>query len=234
MDIKSGDSCLKKIAMQQFLNVTSKERVDEICPPDVNVETTFKDCTAKSTPNLIIKDLATMCKTVFILVHPTEDQLFQTTIPDLIKNDSAVMIVYQKKLYFNTSLLQKNIATSESKGCTAVKSQSLMQEGASGLKQSKKVKSCHFGKLLPLSNRQFQSENKIEEIHTGWRRNEIFVMSQICINNIKSFSKIHDTYDEVRKKSDLILRQKSDEQISNFMSKTNISVTSASGRKRKR
>ena len=53
--------------------------------------------------NSLIKDISELAKSVIIIITPQMSHLFETVIPDQIKNTSALTIVLKDGKYYNTT-----------------------------------------------------------------------------------------------------------------------------------
>ena len=211
-DLESFD--VKSVLLKQFLRVTDENTTETIFLPDKGpVEKQFES--KKKIANSIIKDISELAKSVIIIITPQLSQLFETVIPDEIKNTTALAIVLRDGKYYNTtnSLNEGNSKKRKFDATT--------EENLPNPKHSKKIKteSSNHGMFVSTKDTEYFKINEITE-KTLWNRPEIFALSQLKTNRVSGYLSTKRAYDEIRKEDgNLGLGPKTLEQIKKQMLK---------------
>jgi hypothetical protein len=211
-DLESFD--IKSVLLKQFLRVTDENTTETIFLPDKGpVEKQFES--KKKIATSIIKDISELAKSVIIIITPQLSQLFETVIPDEIKNTTALAIVLRDGKYYNTtnSLNEGNSKKRKFDATT--------EENLPNPKHSKKIKteSSNHGMFVSTKDTEYFKINEITE-KTLWNRPEIFALSQLKTNRVSGYLSTKRAYDEIRKEDgNLGLGPKTLEQIKKQMLK---------------
>ena len=211
-DLESFD--VKSVLLKQFLRVTDENIAETIFLPDKGpVEKQFES--KKKIATSIIKDISELAKSIIIIITPQLSQLFETVIPDEIKNTTALAIVLRDGKYYNTtnSLNEGNSKERKFDATT--------EENLPNPKHSKKIKteSSNHGMFVSTKDTEYFKINEITE-KTLWNRPEIFALSQLKTNRVSGYLSTKRAYDEIRKEDgNLGLGPKTLEQIKKQMLK---------------
>ena len=211
-DLESSD--VKSVLLNQFLRVTDENIAETIFLPDKGpIEKQFES--NKKMANSLIKDISELAKSVIIIITPQMSHLFETVIPDQIKNTSALTIVLRDGKYYNTTNSLKEGDSKKRKfDATTV-------ENVPSPKQSKKINtgSLSYGMFASTKNTKYFEINEVTE-KTSWQRAEIFALSQLKKNRVSGYLSTKRAYDEIRKEDgNLGLGPKTLEQFKKQMSK---------------
>ena len=212
-DLESSD--VKSVLLNQFLRVTDENIAETIFLPDKGpIEKQFES--NKKMANSLIKDISELAKSVIIIITPQMSHLFETVIPDQIKNTSALTIVLRDGKYYNTTNSLKEGDSKKRKfDATTV-------ENVPSPKQSKKINtgSLSYGMFASTKNTKYFEINEITEKKTLWKRAEIFALSQLKKKRVSGYLSTKRAYDEIRKEDgNLGLGPKTLEQFKKQMSK---------------
>jgi hypothetical protein len=211
-DLESFD--IKSVLLKQFLRVTDENTTETIFLPDKGpVEKQFES--KKKIANSIIKDISELAKSVIIIITPQLSQLFETVIPDEIKNTTALAIVLRDGKYYNTTNSLNEVNSKKRKFDATT------EENLPNPKHSKKIKteSSNHGMFVSTKDTEYFKINEITE-KTLWNRPEIFALSQLKTNRVSGYLSTKRAYDEIRKEDgNLGLGPKTLEQIKKQMLK---------------
>ena len=211
-DLVSSD--IKSVLLNQFLRVTDENIAETIFLPDKGpIEKQFES--NKKMANSLIKDISELAKSVIIIITPQMSHLFETVIPDQIKNTSALTIVLRDGKYYNTTNSLKEGNSKKRKfDATTV-------ENVPSPKQSKKINtgSLSYGMFASTKNTKYFEINEVTE-KTSWKRAEIFALSQLKKKRVSGYLSTKRAYDEIRKEDgNLGLGPKTLKQFKKQMSK---------------
>ena len=190
-DLEPSD--VKSVLLKQFLRVTDENISETIFLPGKGpVEKQFQS--KKKIATSIIKDISELAKSVIIIITPQLSHLFETVIPDEIKNTSALTIVLKDGKYYNTTN-SFNEDTSKKRKFDAT-----TEEKVPSPKHSKKIKteSSNYGMFVSTRDTEYFEINEITE-KTLWNKAEIFALSQLKKNRVSGYLSTKRAYDEIRK-----------------------------------
>ena len=213
IEMENEFSDLQSILFKQFTKTTQKETIDAIFTTESD---SIEDQYLQSKKT--ISHIADFFKSVIVVIRPKESHLFETVVPHVIRNPSALVIVKNNdKNYHTTRMLNPKEPSKKRK----IVVDETSDKGHVKIKRTEQSQSNshHSGWLTSTTNKDYFKNNALFE-KSNWNRKEIFTLSQLVQKGMKSYSVLKSGYDKVREMCrELSLREKSDEQFKRVMTK---------------